>query len=284
MGDIKSKTVKESTQKTGLKRENFDKFYTKDIIVNLCYKKIREFLNINLEDLIIEPSAGSGAFINILKSLSNNNIFIDIKPEHEDIIESDFLKYDINSVKNKYNKIHIIGNPPFGRQSSLAIKFIKYSEFAHSISFILPRSFKKKSMQKYFPQSFHLICNIDLPDNCFLINNIEHNVPCVFQIWEKRNYNRIKIEKLKPINYEFVKIDKNPEISFRRVGVYAGKIDKNIEKSIQSHYFIKFNKKLGNIDDIIKKLNNIKFNTNNTVGPKSISKQEIIEEFNKILI
>ena len=112
---------------------------------------------------------------------------------------------------------------------------------------------------------------------------MEHNVPCVFQIWKKKNYNRIKIEKLEPINYEFVKIDEDPEISFRRVGVYAGKIDKNTEKSNQSHYFIKFNKNLGNIDEIIKKLNTIQFNTDNTVGPKSISKQEIIAEFNKIL-
>ena len=269
----------------GLKRDksNFDKFYTKNNIVNLCYNEIKEKLNINSNDLVIEPSAGNGAFINILKSLSNNNIFIDIKPEHDDIIESDFLKHDFNSVKDKYDKIHIIGNPPFGRQSSLAIKFIKYSEFADSISFILPRSFKKNSMQKYFPQSFHLICNIDLPNNCFLINDMEHNVPCVFQIWKKKNYNRIKIEKLEPINYEFVKIDEDPEISFRRVGVYAGKIDKNTEKSNQSHYFIKFNKNLGNIDEIIKKLNTIQFNTDNTVGPKSISKQEIIAEFNKIL-
>jgi hypothetical protein len=44
--------------------------------------------------------------------------------------------------------IHIIGNPPFGRQSSTAIKFIKKScLFCNSLSFILPKSFKKDSLK-----------------------------------------------------------------------------------------------------------------------------------------
>jgi hypothetical protein len=76
----------------------------------------------------------------------------------------------------------------------------------------------------------------------------------------------------------------NPDISFRRVGINAGTISLNInDKSIQSHYFIKFILNDDIIDDIIEKLKSIKFNFNNTVGPKSISKQELIIEFNKIL-
>ena len=58
---------------------------------------------------------------------------------------------------------------------------------------------------------------------------------------------------------------------------------KEIEyKSFQSHYFIKFinNKQ---VDENIQILKDIKFNFNNTVGPKSISKQELIEELNKVL-
>ena len=54
-------------------------------------------------------------------------------------------------------------------------------------------------------------------------------------------------------------------------------------KNIQSHYFIKFiNNKT--INENIEKLKLIKFNFNNTVGPKSISKPELINEFNKLLI
>ena len=76
-----------------------------------------------------------------------------------------------------------------------------------------------------------------------------------------------------------MKKNDNPDISFRRVGVYAGKIDTEIEsKSAQSHYFIKFDKE---IDEIINELKSIEFKTDNTVGPRSISKREVITEFNE---
>ena len=268
-------------QNTGLNRNDTDKYYTKENVVNLCYEYIKNNLNINKDDLIIEPSAGGGAFINIIKKLANNYIFIDIEPNNDKIKKQDYLDLDVSKYNNK---IHIIGNPPFGRQSSLAIKFIKKStEFAESISFILPKSFKKESLQKYFPLNYHLKFSIDLPEKSFLVNNIEYDVPCIFQIWKKENYNRENKIKVEPKNFEFVNKDDNPDISFRRVGVYAGKIDKKIiDKSVQSHYFIKFKK--GTLNENINKINNIIFDTDNTVGPKSISKQEIIKKYNEILI
>ena len=84
--------------------------------------------------------------------------------------------------------------------------------------------------------------------------------------------------------YEFVKINENPDISFRRVGVYAGKIDTYIEdKSIQSHYFIKFDSNIFT-EQLLKKLNIITYSCkDNTAGPKSISKQELIKEFNNVV-
>lgn len=141
-------------------------------------------------------------------------------------------------------KVHVIGNPPFGRQSSVAIKFIKKAcSFAYSVSFILPRIFKKQSMKSKFNLCFHLEKEIDIPDNSFLVNGLEFNVPCVFQIWIKKKTPRALIEKIKPINFKFVKKDEQPTISFRRVGVNAGTISYDIDnKSVQSHYFIKMDR------------------------------------------
>ena len=80
----------------------------------------------------------------------------------------------------------------------MAIQFIKKCcSFANSISFILPKSFKKDSMKKHFPLNYHLIFEMDLPENAFLINNKETDVPCIFQIWQyktekhSRNWNQI---------------------------------------------------------------------------------------------
>ena len=271
-------------QTKGLKRNTIDKYYTKSIVVDLCINEIKKYLSISKDDLIIEPSAGNGSFIENIKLLSNNNIFYDLEPDNLEIIKQDYLELNYDNIQKKYQKIHVIGNPPFGRQSSLAIKFIKKScEFCDTISFILPKSFKKDSLKKRFPLNFHLVLELDLPEKSFLVDNNEYNVESIFQIWEKKIYNREIIEKIEPTNFIFVQKFENPDISFRRVGVYAGKIDISIlDKSEQSHYFIKFTNN-NTIKENLYKLTNLKFENNNTVGPKSISKQELIKEFIKFL-
>lgn len=272
-------------QEKGLKRNTIDKYYTKINIVEQCIEAIKKYINISKDDLIIEPSAGNGSFIENIKKITENYKFYDLEPENKEIIKQDFLNFDFVELKQKYKNIHIVGNPPFGRQASLAIKFIKKCcLFSNSISFILPKSFKKDSMKKHFSKNFHLIYEIDLLENSFLVNNIDSDVPCVFQIWQYKNEIRNSIIKVKPLYFKFVDKKDNPDISFRRVGVNAGSIMKEInDKSTQSHYFIKFiNNKT--IEQNIEKLKLSHFEFNNTVGPKSISKPELINEFNKLLI
>ena len=105
-----------------------------------------------------------------------------------------------------------------------------------------------------------------------------------FSNMAKKTENREINIKIEPINFIFVKKEDEPHISFRRVGVNAGFIDINFkDKNIQSHYFIKFTNDKS-IEDNLMKLSNITFDTNNTVGPKSISKQEIISVFNLYML
>ena len=142
-------------------------------------------------------------------------------------------------------------------------------------------------MQKHFPPTFHIIHQSDLDNNYFLINQDEEKgVPCVFQIWQKKDFNRLEVVKQEANGFTFVKRDENPDISFRRVGVYAGKIDTDnlVEKNTESHYFIKFNEDIDchHKDLIIQQMKTVVFPCDNTVGPKSISKQEIIAEYNKL--
>lgn len=116
-----------------------------------------------------------------------------------------------------------------------------------------------------------------------MVSNVEYNVETVFQIWQKKEIDRIINEKLEPVNFSFVGKEDNPDISFRRVGVNAGKIDEVIEnKSVQSHYFIKFSNGKSTSDNI-NSLSTITYEFNNTVGPNSISKQELISKFNPLL-
>ncbi len=263
----------------GLKRNTIDKFYTNKDTVKLCGEVISHILDIDYEkDLIIEPSAGNGSFRDITISLSKSYQLLDIEPEADDIIQCDYLKY---TPDKKYRKIHVIGNPPFGRQSSTAIKFIKHSaSFCDTISFILPKSFKKESMRSKFPLQFHLTHQQDLEKKCFLLDGDEYDVPCIFQVWEKKDKPRPKKVNKIPKGFMFVKKNESHDISFRRVGGTAGTIStQTLDKNIHSHYFIRFTNK-----DDINKILCAQFETDNTVGPKSISKQELITEYNKLLI
>ncbi|MHA2083084.1 MAG: hypothetical protein ACXABD_04960 [Candidatus Thorarchaeota archaeon] len=264
-------------KKTGLKRQDGDKFYTKKLVVDQCMKAVIE--KIDLDDLLlIEPSAGDGAFIDAIKQSTAMHRFYDIEPHHPDIIKCDFLETDIS---DDTTPICFIGNPPFGRQSSLAIKFIKKCcAIGDFVCFILPSSFKKQSMQKHFPLKFHLLHQCDIQEHGFTVDGSSHNVPCVFQIWKKYDTDREVITKQEPVGFVFVKKEENPDVAFRRVGVNAGNIYTTIDdKSEQSHYFIKFNQELDNYS-CIESMKKLVFPSDNTVGPKSISKQELISKLN----
>ena len=266
-----------------------NKFYTKAETIKICYNAIKKYLKIGKKDLIIEPSAGDGSFINIIKALSDNYIFYDIKPEHPDVIKANFLKTSIytSGPKGKERKVHIIGNPPFGYKSSTAIKFIKHSANilkADSISFILPISFRKPSFQKSFPLNYHLISEIRLPTNSFTYFGETKKIKTVFQIWKRKNINRRRPSKLLPAAwYKFVKKE-NSDISIRRVGSNAGFAKlRTADDNINTHWFIKLNNiSISNYQKILLKLNKIIYNRTNNVAAISISKQDIIRSYNKI--
>ncbi len=280
----------------GLQRIGLELFYTKQSVADECIENISRIYNLDSFDSIIEPSAGTGVFLNSLERIgvtSDTVIAYDIEPKDDRILKDDYLQSGIEDHILENHKILVVGNPPFGRQSSLAKRFIKYScKFASVtlvIAFILPRSFKKSSMLNAFSLNFHKVYERDLEPKSFIHELKEHSVPCIFQIWEKRDYNRIIPEKLtENESYKIVPFPKSnigilPDIAFRRVGINAGKFYWNGLNGLseESHYFIKFTDT--NKEYLQEKLNNIRWETNNTIGPKSISKQELIKELNLIL-
>ncbi len=267
---------------SGFQRNNLEKFYTNRNIAKQCIEMFVEAINPGQDDIIIEPSAGTGSFSDHLKEMFPNTFAYDLHPEKSYILQQDYLNYPVPDVEDK---THVIGNPPFGRQSSLVRKFVKKSaEFADTISFILPKSFKKRSLMQVFPPHYHLKQQYELPKNSFTIEGKPHNVPCIFQIWELRDEPRPFIVNPEPLFFKFVKkTDSDVDFSIRRVGGTAGRIDTNYqEKSTSSHYFIKLNS-LINCDDFLEKYKTITFDIENTVGPKSISKPELIEKINSLL-
>lgn len=249
-----------------------DKFYTSNEVAN----KMLSLIDLTSYDLIIEPSAGDGSFSNLIE----NVIALDIDPENPNITKMDWFEY---TTPIGYKNILVVGNPPFGNQGGLAMKFIKKSIDigSNTIAFVLPKSFKKESIKSKIPLNYHLEKEVDIDDNSFILEGKSYNVPCVFQVWSKKDYNReVEYNNSTTDMFTFVKKDQPHDIAFRRVGFYAGRtyLD-TLEKSEQSHYFISSNIDVDKLRDIF---DSIKWEHNNTAGPRSIGKKELVNRINQL--
>ena len=261
-----------------LEKDKLDRFYTKPSVVD---KLLKEMV-IEDYDVVVEPSAGTGSW----SSKIEDCLAIDIAPDHPDILKGDFLKDDFlfDEMKEE-NSILVIGNPPFGRIGNQALKFInKASEFADTIAFILPRSFRKESLQRKVNKNFWIVKDIDLFDRnnpSFIFKGEDYFAPCVFQVWERRNEERdVSVKKIDPIGFEYVKKE-NANLVVRRVGGAAGTAytDRIEERSIPPNYFLW----VDDVDKVADAINNHPFNIYDTVGPESLTKGELTSFINRTI-
>jgi hypothetical protein len=253
----------------GLLRDPSDQFYTRAEVAHACVAVLKDLAPGDVS--WIEPSAGTGVFLNFVPEATG----YDIDPKDSRIRQANFLETEIPL------GCVVFGNPPFGRQSSLAKKFIQHAATrADWIGFILPRSFVKPSMQKAFPRVFHLVHTHTLPEEAFVVDGESHNVPCVFQVWKREAEPRTEEAVESPFGFIFVKKTDNYTLAFRRVGVYAGRCSLPSEAlSVQSHYFIKLEDPSRATRIIAESLSH-EFPTN-TTGPRSLSKGEAIQFLNR---
>ena len=268
-------------QDTGKFRTNTkDQYYTRASVAKECIDSIISTCPETSQYQWIEPSAGNGSFLKALPD-GVQSIGIDLDPKMDSVLKGDFLTWEPGSDAKRV----FFGNPPFGKQGSLAKSFIQHaSQYADIIAFILPKSFVKPSMSRAFPSKFHCILEKELPKDSFEVNKLAYDVPCIFQIWRKMSEDRPKGEPVKEVGFKYVKGSEDYHIAFRRVGGKAGTcfLRGSGEFSAQSHYFLKLDipsKSQGLIDTINKHIF-----PSNTVGPRSLSKGEANEVINKLLL
>ncbi len=267
---------------------NLDKFYTIPSYSKKCIDTV--FNKYNTEDfyLVIEPSAGDGSFFHQI--VHPNKIAIDIAPEHPDICQLDFLKYCPAKPKGK---ILTIGNPPFGRISSLAIKFFNHAApWSSVIAFIVPRTFRKTSVQNKLSPYFHLVYDEDVPTSpCQFTPKM--GVKCCFQIWERREVERHIVDlPTKHPDWDFLPfgaLDETgqptpPEGADFVIRAYGGKIGEIKKDDLgdlrpKSWHWIK-----SNIDpDILsKRFETLDYsNSLNTARQNSMGKSELVQLYSE---
>jgi hypothetical protein len=247
--------------------KELDKFYTKPDIAKLCADIFWKHLE-DKTSFVVEPSAGAGVFAPYV------SLMLDLLPEGENIKQQDFLTFD------SFNYANYLGNPPFGKNSSLAKAFFNHAAKGKGyIGFILPRTFRKVSIQNSIDLHFHLVEEVLLPENSFTLEGKNYPVPCVFQVWK---YSDVKREKIKlPTthpDFSFVSSEE-ADFSLRRVGGNAGKLNDHNNFSPSSNYFIK-----GAVKDVFEELEeDFRAVAKDTAGNPSLSKGEIVRIYSDFI-
>jgi len=269
-----------------------DNFYTKPHVAKYFINTTERILHKSMADwsLIVEPSAGNGAFFYDLPG--HNRIGIDIASKSADIQRTDFLKWNASQRSVDPNNILVIGNPPFGQNGSLARSFIEHAfTFAKTVAFILPASFKKSSMQnKIKPRNAWLIYQEDVPDSSFTYEGVSKNIPAVFQIWKLQESPRKQIDvRLTHPDFDFIRPDydfltshANRVVMIQRVGVEAGTVSTDLNYQlgkITSRNFFFILAKSQDVYDLLLTLGPILKNSEEkyqTAGMPSVSMGEIV--------
>ena len=165
-----------------------DQFFTPADSVKHCWDVFCDIIGVgNIGDYVfIEPSAGSGAFLDVLPA---STIALDIEPRHPNITKQDYLTWSAPPGR----KYIVFGNPPFGLRGHLALQFIEHSaKWADYVCFILPQLFESdgKGSPRKRVKSYNLIHSEKLstpfhaPDTGGAVD-----VNVVFQVWSKDRTN-----------------------------------------------------------------------------------------------
>ncbi len=262
------------------KSTDLDQYFTKKHIAKELYEITLSFIDeyhIGF-DCWLESAAGNGSFFNLLPP--DCRLGIDIDKKIDEVIEADFLTIGIEAFRGL--RYVAIGNPPFGKNAALAIKFFnRCADMCEVVAFIVPQTFRKPSVVNRLNTCFYLIYQQDLSDNSFEIDNIDKSVSCVFQIWLKGKEPRKKIEIYRSHpDLEFLPNDRLDEASilFQRVGGAAGTFknpDVGTGYSWKSNIHIKCSEEAARILRSI----TIWPSKYHTAGNPSISKSDLIQQY-----
>jgi hypothetical protein len=139
-----------------------DKYYTSPELAQYVVNKTKEILGEENITEYLEPSAGSGVFLDVLDKEDKPYLAYDIEPEDNKsrIIKQDYLTLDLDYKKGRC----VIGNPPYLNNKTLIFEqfYNKSVMLGDYISFILPVSQLDNTVKLH---KFDLIHSEDLGFN-----------------------------------------------------------------------------------------------------------------------
>jgi predicted RNA methylase len=136
-----------------------EQYYTPPQVAQDILKVVVDLVEDFEQKVFLEPAGGTGTFINeALQSGFTKVLSFDIEPHHPLVSKGNFLEKKI-----LHNNCVTVSNPPFGRNNALSIPFFnKAAEYSDLIVFIVPRSWRKWTVQNKLDRRFTLVREDDL--------------------------------------------------------------------------------------------------------------------------
>ena len=255
--------------------KELDQFYTSAPVAKECWLALKPLLPKG-PTTFLEPSAGIGAFLDLMPKA--RRLGLDLEPKHPEVLKMDFFEFSERFPIA--GQVITVGNPPFGKNASVAVRFFNHpATFSEIIAFIVPKTFRKASLQKRLSADFHLLQDIDLPQNAFEFEGVPYDVPCCFQVWHRTDSPRIhKDTALTHPDFSFVG-KSEADFAIRRIGGRAGAVIEDFASySEQSHYYIKAHRPVAHVKSILREADWSEARENNAGNP-SISKRELVSGY-----
>jgi predicted RNA methylase len=250
-----------------------EQYYTPHDLALELTESLLERIESPLDRSFLEPAGGTGSFLNALKALGITKYeAVDLHPKHEEVKKQNFLDF-----KTTKRNLITISNPPFGRNNALSIPFFNHAaEFSDVIAFLVPRSWRKWSVQNRLDQNFHLIHDQDVDVDYVREDGSpfgeKNELRTCFQIWERRDSKRGKV-KIQNQDLIAKSSPEDADFAIRVFGYGCGKILKNFpkEKNTTLMFLRVLDKRVW---DHIEGLDYERF-SNNTAFTKALSFPEI---------
>ena len=177
------------SEKLGNRRvTGLEQYYTPTKLANDLVLELKQLIPDFETRSFLEPAGGNGSFIEALLSQGALSIqSVDTHPLHPEVKKQDFFTF-----KTKASDLITVSNPPFGRNNALSIPFFNHAaQFSTHIAFLVPRSWRKWSVQNRLEQNFHLVYDRDV-DLIYINSKGEplaksNELRTCFQVWERRD-------------------------------------------------------------------------------------------------
>jgi hypothetical protein len=269
-------TERSQAQRKHLAGVKSDQFFTRTQVAQDFADWVKSQPFYSAVERIIEPAAGAQDLARHFPGIET----YDLKPMSADIVQQDFL----TSQHQQGPRTLVVMNPPFGPRSSLALAFFNHAAtFADYIAQIVPRTFRRPSVQGRLDQQWHLVDERMLPRNSFYLPaegpERGYNVPAVAQIWQRRDTARPQVpEHTMPNDVHFVRAAE-ADMAFRRKGRRAGDVvTQGIEHTNPNSFFY-----IKTTPERIRQFQTIPWREygNDVMGARSISQADIARALNR---